>query len=983
MQPNESIEQRIQTLGRAVLHETQSGSSKAHQLRDAFLNKLLADRTLKTQILRLVDVLPVLRDDRKLAEHLDIYLGSQTLPLPWPGLAKWGLHHARSGLPAHIIAAAARKICRKMALNFLAGETVEQVETVLYRMWRRGLAFSLDLLGEASTGESVCLACQNAYLTLIPELHRRLRLWPHRSSAPPGIAMPQLHFSIKASALYSQIHPVNDAGSVHAVKNRLRPVLAACAAADGWLIVDMEQFDFRAITLRVFRELLEENDFRHYTHVGIAVQAYQTDAPEILARLIAWAKHRGSPVTIRLVRGAYWDYEQMLARQHDWTSPVWQTKAQTDACYQQCLEMLLANYPHVRTAVATHNLRSVCSAAILAESYGLKPADFEFQMLYGMAEDFALSMAARGYTVRLYTPFGPLLPGMAYLVRRLMENSSNESFLKRIGTGAAPDQILAPPQTENITPAAGTVGHAAEFVNLSPRRFSLKDRQTDFAAAVARVQSAKPLKVSPFIAGKWVDRTASTMSINPSHKTDIVGIVSEALPADVDAAVSAAARAAEKWRGETVENRAVLLEKAAAILESQRDELAAWEIREAGKLWQEADADVCEAIDHIRYCAFQARRLFAPRNLGVAGESNVYEYRGVGPTAVITPWNFPLAIPAGMSAAALAAGNPIILKPAPQTPVMALFLQQAFQKAGIPDDCVGLLPGGGAIGRALVEHRDTAIIAFTGSEAAGRAIMSTAAGGSGGTRHIKRVIAEMGGKNAIIVDDDADLDQAIADIAASAFSYAGQKCSACSRLIVLDAVYDELLKKLVDAAASLIIGNAADPAVVVGPVIDQAAQNRINQVVEQARSYSRRIFCAKVPPGLEGFFVPPAIFTDVPPESPLAQDEIFGPVLALFRVETIKQAVDLANACRFGLTGGLMSRNPQNIDYVRRRLEVGNLYINRGITGAVVGRQPFGGMKSSGVGSKAGGPDYLLQFSQARVVTENAVRHGFIPPENT
>ncbi len=449
----------------------------------------------------------------------------------------------------------------------------------------------------------------------------------------------------------------------------------------------------------------------------------------------------------------------------------------------------------------------------------------------------------------------------------------------------------------------------------------------------------------------------------------------------MQSAVAAAIKAGNHWRDLSSETRSELLDAAAQILTQQRDELSAWQILEAGKPWAEADADVCEAIDHIRYAAFQARRLFKAGNIGKGGESNAWTYHGVGPAAIIAPWNFPLAIVSGMAAAALAAGNPVVIKPAPQTPVSAYWLVQALQKAGLPAGTVGFLPGGDEIGRALVAHPDVALIAFTGSEAAGRQIIAAAMTDTPGRRHFKRVIAEMGGKNAIIVDDDADLDTSIADIVASAFSYAGQKCSACSRLIVLPAVYDQLLEKIIDAVGSLRIGDAADPSTYVGPVIDRAARDRINTAVELARLEARLIYQAPLPRELPGYYVAPGIFTDVKPDGMLAQEEVFGPILAVFRAESVEHAVELANNSRYGLTGGIMSRNPRTIEFVRQRMEVGNLYVNRRITGAVVGRQPFGGIKSSGLGSKAGGPDYLLQFVQAQVVTENTIRHGFVPPE--
>ncbi len=508
---NRHIEERIQNLGAAILQEGRQSHSALQKRREAFLDRLLAQPTLKTQLLRLVDVLPALQDDRQLAEHVDLYLGSQTLTVPWPRLAHWGLHHARKGLAAHVLAAAARKITRRMALHFIAGETLDQVEPVLQRLWRRGLYFSLDVLGEASTGENAAVEFQQSYLKLIPELARRIRSWPLQTPGQSNRRLPNLHLSIKLSALYSQLRPVDPDGSVAIIKSRLRTILSAARAADACIIIDIEQFDYRAIILRVFQELLNEDEFRNFYGAGIAIQAYLQDAVEVVTKLIAWAKARGTPVTIRLVRGAYWDYERAVAQQNSWLVPVWPTKAQTDKCYEQCLELLLANFPFVRTAIATHNLRSICTGAALAEARGLSPADYEFQMLFGMANDYVRSLAARHFTVRVYTPFGPLLPGMAYFVRRLMENASNESFLKHAGAEVAPDEILAPAHPPRDNPAVYAAACPDSFANVAPRRFAIPEQHAAFAAILSRVQAAPPPVIHPIIGGEPATRHAVSL----------------------------------------------------------------------------------------------------------------------------------------------------------------------------------------------------------------------------------------------------------------------------------------------------------------------------------------------------------------------------------------------------------------------------------------------------------------------------------------
>jgi RHH-type proline utilization regulon transcriptional repressor/proline dehydrogenase/delta 1-pyrroline-5-carboxylate dehydrogenase len=412
---------------------------------------------------------------------------------------------------------------------------------------------------------------------------------------------------------------------------------------------------------------------------------------------------------------------------------------------------------------------------------------------------------------------------------------------------------------------------------------------------------------------------------------------------------------------------------------AERFEMAALQVFEVGKTWAEADADVAEAIDFCRYYAGEMRRI-ASTVYPVPGELNIHHYTARGIAVIVAPWNFPLAILCGMTAAALVAGNCAIMKPSEQSAVIGAWLARVFREAGVPCGAIQLLSGQGAtVGAYLVQHPDVAVIAFTGSKEVGLKIWEAAGRTKPGQAHLKKVVCEMGGKNAIIVDTDADLDEAVPAILASAFGYQGQKCSAASRLIVLAPVYDRLLERLVDAASSLRMGSPEDPATMVGPVIDGEAFERIKGVIEAAKGYAALAYSATAPAG-EGYYVGPAIFRDVPPDSPLAQEEIFGPVLAMIRARDLEEALKIANGTDFALTGGFFSRSPRNIELVKREFDVGNLYINRGITGALVGRHPFGGYRMSGGGTKAGGRDYLLNFLLPRVVTENLMRRGFVSP---
>jgi RHH-type proline utilization regulon transcriptional repressor/proline dehydrogenase/delta 1-pyrroline-5-carboxylate dehydrogenase len=442
--------------------------------------------------------------------------------------------------------------------------------------------------------------------------------------------------------------------------------------------------------------------------------------------------------------------------------------------------------------------------------------------------------------------------------------------------------------------------------------------------------------------------------------------------------IDEAGRGLREWRSVTPADRAGALVAAAAWLRERRLELAALEVRECAKPWVEADADVCEAIDFLEYYARAAIELGRGRELlQVPGERNELSYVPRGIVAVISPWNFPLAIPCGMTAAALVTGNAVVLKPAEQSPGLALRLVQALRAGGVPPAALGLLPGEGDVGAALVRHPEVAAIAFTGSLPVGREIVRAAAETGDEQRHFKQVIAELGGKNCIIVDSDADLDDAVPAIVASAFAYAGQKCSAASRVLVHEAIADRALERLAGAAGVLVVGQAATLGIDVPPVIERAAQERVERYAEIAAGEGRIVAEAPAPDG-DGWFCPARIVADLPAGSAILENEIFGPLLAVERVRDVEHACDVVDGLRFALTGGLFTRDPSAVRRVRERTPVGNLYVNRGITGAMVARQPFGGNRLSGTGMKAGGPDYLLQFVEQRAVSENTMRHGLV-----
>ena len=989
-----SIEPRIQAIGRELFDRV-TGDRQAFYHADRWTAALfewsLQHDEAKLQLFRFVDVLPALDDDRELVRHLREYFEGR--PVPFAGLLRTALGIARVGgrLGEKAIGIMLRETVRRLARRFIAGATPGEARRAALAAREAGQAFTLDVLGEACLSEEEADAYQRRYLELVEGLGAEAARWPEhpRLDRAPWGRLPRVNVSVKLSALYAHLDPLDRRRSSEVVRARLRPILLAARRHDAHIQVDMEDHRLRDLTLDIFMELGEEPEFREVRNLGVVLQAYLRDAAADARRLVAWARRRGTPVTVRLVKGAYWDYETAHARLESWPVPVFEVKRETDASFERLTRLLLEHADAVDLAVGSHNIRSIAHALAVRETLGLPQSQLELQALYGMATPLVRALTERGERVRIYMPFGELIPGMAYLVRRLLENTANESFLRRgFAEGEPPAVLLANPDTATAAPASAPppVREADETGTEPHADFADRAQREAMAAALTRVRGELGRRYPLVIGAEEVDAGDRLVSVNPSRSDEIVGDVAAAGAAEVDRAVAAAEGALSGWEGVGVAGRTEALGRVADVLRRRRAELAAWVVLEAGKPWPEADADVAEAIDFVEYYRRQALTLQAPLRLGrLRGEINTYFREPRGVVAVIAPWNFPLAILAGMTSAALATGNTVVMKAAEQTPVVAAQLMAVVREAGLPPGVVNFVPGRGEVaGDRLVRHPGVALVAFTGSQEVGTRIYARAAEHVPGARRLKRVVAEMGGKNAIIVDADADLDEAVQGILRSAFGYAGQKCSACARVIVVGGAYERLLRRLGEAARTLPMGPADEPGTVVGPVIDAAAVERIAGYVDLGKRLARPVLLRDVPPALaafRGFHVAPAIFADVPPASALAREEIFGPVLSVMTVGTFDEALSLALDSDYALTGGVFSRSPVHLARARAAFRVGNLYINRAITGARVGRQPFGGRQLSGVGHQAGGPDYLLQFVESRVVTENTLRRGFASDE--
>ena len=945
----------------------------------------MRDPAFKAQLFRFVDVLPTLRSSAEIVGHLQEYLGDQAVALH-PAL-KAGLGAA--GFAPALVAKPVKAQVTAMARQFVAGESPADLIPRLLANAQAGVATTIDLLGETVVSEAEADAFLARNLAVLDTVAAALAKHPAPATSDLGVGgtpLPRLNLSIKISALTPDVHPADPAASIVALKKRLRPILRRAREVGAFINFDMESYKLKDLTLALFRSILEEDEFATAPAVGIALQAYLRDTETDLRHLIAWAREHRHPVTVRLVKGAYWDYETIIAQQRDWPVPVWTHKAETDANYEKLSVLLLENADIVTAAFASHNVRSCAHALAQAERLGVDPRAFEFQALYGMADELKAALVAAKYRVREYCPVGELLPGMAYLVRRLLENTSNEGFLRNAATGEATrDQLLAPPTPPTPTDSVQSKIENPKskiFSNVPNSDFSRTGPRAELSAALDATRADLGRRWPVIIDGRPVHDLPWIASTNPAHPAQIIGHWGCATTREADAAVAAGRRAYPTWRDTPAAERAAVLDRLAGRLSRDRHRFSALAILEAGKPWIEADADVSEAIDFCRFYAAEMRRMAAPAlTQPVPGEVNERSWtpRGVG--VAIAPWNFPLAILTGLVVAPLVAGNAVIVKPAEQTSVIAAaFFELLTEDESLPPGAVAFLPGRGEqVGAHLVAHPGIDFVAFTGSREVGLKIWETAGRTLPGQANLKKVVCEMGGKNALVIDDDADLDEAVPAALYSAFGFSGQKCSALSRLIVLDGIHDVFVERFLAACASVPVGDPAAPGTVVGPLIDADAQRKALDLIAQGAKEATLAYQGTAP--AEGHFVPPTVFTDVRPEHVIAREEIFGPVVAIMRARDLDEAFAWVNDTAYALTGGLFSRRPSALARARRELEVGNLYLNRPTTGAVVERQPFGGYRLSGGGTKAGGTGYLENFMFPRVVSENVMRRGFTPPE--
>ncbi len=998
---NQALEQRIVETGKKFFASI-SGEAPSIFNKGWWTGKVMdwsmKNENFKVQLFRFVDVMPYLNTPESLLRHIREYFATGDSDVP--AVLRWGAGTASGiggALTGKLMGSTIRSNIEAMGRQFIIGQNVAEAMKGLAKLRKDGFAFTVDLLGEASVNEEEADTYAAGYHEVLDAMAKDQNNWKPLTGPGPNPefdwgCMPKINISIKPSALYSQAKPVAQEDSVEGMYRRIAPLYKKIMALGGFLCIDMEQLKYKEMTIELYKRLRSAPEFRNYPHLCLVLQAYLTDCENDAQSLVDWSKKEGLPIAIRLVKGAYWDAETVTAKQNGWPVPVWTRKPESDINYERISRMLLENHAMVYFACASHNVRTIAAVTEIAKELKVPESRYEFQVLYGMAEPVRKGLRNVAGRVRLYCPYGDIIPGMAYLVRRLLENTANESFLKQsFADGTAIEQLMENPAItlERVLSeqrAAPSQNETAKKEILPPFKneplidFTIPQNRAAYRQGLVNVRSHAGRTMPLFINGKEITSGLTLPTVNPANPDEVIANVCQAGKEEIDAALAAAKAVFPAWRDTPALQRANFLRKTAEAARKRIFELSALQTLEVGKQWDQAYNDVAEGIDFLEYYAREMIRLSYPRRMGRApGEYNALFYQPKGIAAVIAPWNFPFAISMGMACAAIVTGNPVIFKPSSLASAIGFNLVELFREAGLPDGVFNYCPGKSSVmGDYLVEHPDISVICFTGSMDVGLHIMEKAAKVQPGQYQVKRVIAEMGGKNAIIVDDDADLDEAVTQIIYSAFGFQGQKCSACSRVVVLDPIYDTFIKRLTHAAASLAIGPADNPANYMGPIADVSLQKGIYHYIRLAEEEGN-VLVKRTDIPEKGAYVPLVIVDGIKPEHRIAQEEIFGPVLAVMRARNFGEALEIAQSTKFALTGGVFSRSPENLAKAREKFRVGNLYLNRGSTGAMVERQPFGGFNMSGVGSKAGGPDYLLQFMDPRCVTENTLRRGFTP----
>jgi RHH-type proline utilization regulon transcriptional repressor/proline dehydrogenase/delta 1-pyrroline-5-carboxylate dehydrogenase len=876
-----------------------------------------------------------------------------------------------------VVRAAMRQAMRIMGHQFVMGRTIAEALDHSLAGDNRSYRYTFDMLGEAALTMGDADRYFEAYRTAIGALKARVGEYPDYESRPS--------ISVKLSAMHPRFERAHRRRVIGDLAPRLAELCHAARDAGIALTLDTEESERLELTLELLESVCREPRLEGWSGCGIAVQTYQKRAPAVLRYLIDLARETRRLLHVRLVKGAYWDSEVKRAQERGLPGyPVFTRKPNTDVAYLACARLVLEQGPGLYPQFATHNAHTVAAIRHLAARSG---REFEFQRLHGMGEELYGEVTRKdGFDMpcRVYAPVGEHEDLLPYLVRRLLENGSNTSFVNRIVNDNEPaERIVADPvgvvddSPQVAHPRIALPADIYQPERLNSRGLHLADGAV-LASLAGRMQrvSRRPWLAGPVVSGRELDGPAEPIR-NPARTDEVVGTVRTASAAHVAEAVAAAALAQPSWDASGAGHRAGVLERAADLFDASTEELVAMCVREAGKTVPDSIAEVREAVDFLRYYAARARAEFdSPLRLpGPTGESNEISLHGRGVFACISPWNFPLAIFTGQVAAALAAGNAVVAKPAEQTPLVAAQAVRLLLQAGVPPEALHFLPGdGGIVGARLAADPRTAGVAFTGSTETARLIHRSLAARDGA---IPVLIAETGGQNAMIVDSSALPEQVVIDAAYSAFNSAGQRCSALRVLCVQEDIAPKVMRLLAGHMDELVVGDPALLETDVGPAIDAQARDLLERharaIVRGARWHHRRVLG---PDTQRGTFVAPLA---VQIESlGVLEREVFGPILHVltYRARDLEALVDAINATGYGLTFGIHSRIDTTVQRVAARVSAGNVYVNRNIIGAIVGTQPFGGCGLSGTGPKAGGPRYLHRFAHERTLTINTSAVG-------
>ena len=940
------------------------------KLSDYFLSLTANYELFRVHILKFVAILPCLEHDKSGSEVKDVFLETlrrlvldskdpeiikktRTLPVSYV-IGAQVLQFISKFIPAKVLSFCIKKSVSFMAKRFIAGTTIEKSSNSFLSLKRSQREATLDQLGElvVSTSEA------NLYTEKVLEIINGLsKYYVKGEKNAAGIL--KSHVSIKVSALCEDFKPYAFDYTYEKVAPRLKKILSCAHKNEVFVNIDAEHYDYRDCVWKIYQKVLLSPEFKDYDQTGIVVQAYLRDGSAHLDEVIEFARTRKLLMPIRLVKGAYWDAETIEAKAHSFQPPEFLDKAATDLHFRQLVIRTLDNGDAVQLAIASHNIVDHAFARAFWESRKDKAPMVEHQCLHMTYEPLSEALAKLGYPTRNYIPIGDLLVGMAYLVRRIMENSSQVGVLSIMRSHKKIHQAINFQQDldEYLTKTKKEFSHldsftALEFKNIHPLRPYLKSHLEMYKVALDRFN---PLSYN--FGPKDIQ--------SPNDFDEKVGSINHTTTSEVNSLIDdlASSHQTSEW-ATNFDQRALAFIKVASKMLERRDELSVLIMKEAGKTLNEAYADVDEAIDFIHFYLLSYKKF----------HHKYHEFKPRGVVGVIAPWNFPLAICVGMSAAPLIAGNHVIVKPAEQTPVIAQVFYEICLESGVPSSSFSMVHGGAQVGEALTDHPAINGIVFTGSKNVGEIIydkiMKSPIMTYENYDKEKFVITEMGGKNAIIVTNNCELDETISGILYAGFAHSGQKCSACSRIIIDEKIKPAFLERFTKAVAELKVGASTELSTTINPLIDlqakQKTQTELEGLKKEAKSLGGVIHLDKSSQSDQGAYFGPVICelpsNKVLNEQTYASKELFAPIIHLVSYKTLDEAIALFNSTSFALTGGIYCQSQDDIDYLSQRLECGNLYVNRPNTGARVGIEPFGGYKLSGTGPKAGSDQYLRMF---------------------